>query len=51
MKFPLTSTAQQILEKRYIHKELGENSWEDVVDRVLGFELTDKKDDFLYNQM
>lgn len=51
MKYPLTSTAQQILEKRYIHKELGESSWEDVTNRVLSFVLPDKKDDFLLKQM
>lgn len=35
MKFPLTESAKKLLEKRYIHKELGEESWEDVVYRVV----------------
>jgi len=51
MKYPLTSTAKQILDKRYIHKDLGEDSWEDVVDRVLGYIMPDRKDNFLYRQM
>jgi ribonucleoside-diphosphate reductase alpha chain len=42
MKFPLSEIAQQVLEKRYIHKDLGETSWEDVVERVVNHVLEDK---------
>jgi len=35
VKYPLSPAAKQLLEKRYIHKELGETSWEDVVNRVI----------------
>lgn len=44
MRFPLTKSAQKLLEKRYIHKELGESSWEDVVERVLEAVVPNNKD-------
>ena len=46
MNYPLTPMAQQILDKRYIHKELGEKSWEDVIDRVLRHVVPGDEDRF-----
>lgn len=45
MKFPLSDMAKQLLEARYIHKELGESSWKDVVERVLDYLYDGKQND------
>lgn len=46
MKYPLTATARQILDKRYIHTKLGEKSWEDVVERILHHVVPGEEDRF-----
>jgi ribonucleoside-diphosphate reductase alpha chain len=38
----LDEVGQQVLEKRYLHRELGETNWSDVVDRVVNHVLEDK---------
>lgn len=46
MKYPLTSTAEQILKKRYIHEQLGEKNWSDVVERLLEAIVPNDKDKY-----
>jgi ribonucleoside-diphosphate reductase alpha chain len=45
MKYPLSEMAQQLLAARYIHQELGEESWDDVVERVVNYIYDGKQSD------
>lgn len=48
---PLTENAKALLERRYIHKELGETEWLDVVKRVVDYIIDDEDDRWLYYQL
>jgi ribonucleoside-diphosphate reductase alpha chain len=46
LKFPLFEVAKSVLSKRYVHFSLGEKDWSDVVNRVIGFVVPGREEEF-----